>query len=197
MKNKFVFILLCCLAVLFSCNLTKKDTSKEKLKLTATKLNLTKLGEQFTNNLNEKVFNAVMEGKIKAYRFDSLTQTCLFSAEEIKKISTMEEPIQYSPDPNDPDRLVDSVLKTPFKTQDIAGHSVAEKWVRNYDENSQTAEIYAFAINWQPSFGGVQIPESPLFWISFTDLAKLLTKDEIKILNSIIFDTVEGKIAEF
>ena len=184
------------MVILFSsCN--REDESKEKKQLSARKMSITTLGVNFTKELNEKLYNAVMDGKIKAYRYDSITPTCMFKPEEISSLSTIEESIQYAPDSANPDYLVDTVLKQVFKAENIVGYSIAEKWSIDPEENEIDGEIFSFAVNWQPNIAGIEIPESALFWVDYNEVVKLLSKEQAEELKKVIFNTFFEKVSAF
>jgi len=184
------------MVILFSsCN--REDESKEKKQLSARKMSITTLGVNFTKELNEKLYKAVMDGKIKAYRYDSITPTCMFKPEEISSLSTIEESIQYAPDSANPDYLVDTVLKQVFKAENIVGYSIAEKWSIDPEENEIDGEIFSFAVNWQPNIAGIEIPESALFWVDYNEVLKLLSKEQAEELKKVIFNTFFEKVSAF
>lgn len=191
-----LFLSLFCFIILFSsCN--KKNEGKDKMQLSGRKISMTALGTNFCKELNEKLYSAVMEGKIKAYRYDSLTSTSLYKADEIANLSTMEESIQFAPDSTKPDFLIDTIIKQVFKPADIVGYSVAEKWNFDPKENEIDGEIFAFAINWQPKIAGLQIPESALFWVNYKDVETLLSKSQAEELKSTIYNTLLTKLSDF
>lgn len=178
-----------------SCN--KKNEGKEKMQISSRKISFTTLGINFTKDLNEKLYKEVMDGKIKAYRYDSITPSCMFTPKEISSLSTMEESIQYQPDSTRPDFLLDTVLKQVFKPADIVGYSIAEKWRLDPKENEIEGEIFAFAINWQPKIAGIEIPESALFWVDYQDVVKLLSKGQAEELKKTIYNTFIVKLSGF
>jgi hypothetical protein len=195
-KISYLLVLSAIIAVvLFSaCNKKKKDN--ESRQLSSRKISFTKFGINFTKDLNEKLVKDVMEGKIKAYRYDSLTTTCMFTSDEIKRLSTLEESIRYQPDSSRPDILLDTVLKQVFKASDIVGYSIAEKWNLDPNENEVEGEVYAFAINWQPKIAGIEIPESALFWVDYNDVLKLISKPEAEELKKTIYNTLINKLSD-
>jgi hypothetical protein len=194
--NYFLFLpLMFVLILVISCD--REDESKEIEQLTTRKISSSLLGLNVAKELNEKLYNAVMEGKIKAYRYDSITATCMFTTEEIKSLSTLEESIQYAPDSSRPDFLIDTVLKQSFTANEIIGYSIAEKWSIEPDENEIEGDIFAFAVNWQPKIAGIQIPESALFWVDYNDVVKLLSKEQAMELKKTIFNSLVLKISEF
>jgi hypothetical protein len=193
---KIIFVGLLSLFVI-SCG--KKMVTREdgKLTLSGARINLSKLGERSLNDMNAKIYGAVIQGKIKAYRFDSITATCLYKTEELKQISTLEQAVQFAPDPTNPDYLIDSIIKTEFKLQDIVGYSVAVKWTSDYSKGTSNLELYSFAINWKPVFGGIEIPEGPLFWVSYKDVEGLIKASDREEMNRIIFDSLGVKMGDF
>jgi hypothetical protein len=191
-----LFLPVLIILILFSSCHKKKD-GKEEMQLSSRKISFTTLGVTFAKELNEKLYKAVMEGKIKAFRYDSITHGCMFKPEEISSLSTLEESIQYQPDSTRPDFLLDTVLKQTFKPDDIVGYSIAEKWSLDPKENELEGEIYAFAINWQPKIAGIEIPESALFWVDYNDVVKLLSKGQAEELKKTIYNTFIVKLSGF
>jgi hypothetical protein len=179
---------------IISCN--NKDDKGKDAKISSRIIKFSTLGTNFTKELNEKLFKAVMEGKIKAYRYDSLTPGCMFQKDEIAKISTIEESVQYAPDSTHPDFLVDTVIKQVFDPSGITGYSVAEKWSLETEENSMEADIFAFALNWQPTIAGIALRESPLFWVDYKEVQKLLSKGQVEELNKTIYNSLIEKLSE-
>jgi len=198
MKKISFYLLLPVMSILILCSSChKKKAGDDYGKISDHFINFTSLGTNFTNELNEKLFKAVMDGKIKAYRYDSLTPTCMFKDKEIASISTLEESVQYAPDSTHPDFLLDTVLKKVFKTSDIAGYSIAEKWSMEPKENSIEGEIFAFSINWKPSIAGVALQrEYPLFWVDYKDVQKLLNKGQVENLDKTIYTNIVEKLSQ-
>ena len=64
MKTKLIFICLIGLALFISCNMKKKEISNVPLKLSATKVDLAKLGERIEKMLNEKVLEPIHDEKV-------------------------------------------------------------------------------------------------------------------------------------
>jgi hypothetical protein len=195
-KSSFYLLLALSFTLVFSSSCQRKKAEEKNLKLSDRIIKFTSLGTTFTKELNEKLYKAVIDGQIKAYRFDSLTPTCMFKANEVAKISTMEESVQYAPDSTHPDFLVDTVIKQVFKTSDIAGYSVGEKWSIEPKENSIEGEIFAFALNWKPTIAGIALRESPLFWVDYKDVQKLLSKGQQEELENTIYNTLIEKLSE-
>jgi hypothetical protein len=196
--KKITFFCLMMLAALtlatVSCNKEKSAKGSETYTLTAHKVNLEEMGTKTLNELNTLLLNAVWEGKIKPYRFDSLTANCEYKIDELKRITTLEESVTLTPNQNEPEYTLDTILKKAFKVEDIVGYSVSEKWTFNLENASQTGQIYAFAINWTPKFGPMQVPESPVFWVSFKDLEKILNKEIVDEISKLLHKSFLEKL---
>jgi len=139
---------------------------------------------------NKMIYKAAIDGKITAYRHDSLTS--IYIIEEIKKLGTEEEVIEFYPDPeNYPDYYIDSVIINPFNPNHIKGNSIGEVWFLNSLLNKITVWNFAFAINYQPSIGGVEFSEQPLFWIKLDDLKKVFNDEQVSRIKDAIIKEVQ------
>jgi hypothetical protein len=193
-KTKIYSILL---ILLLSCNYFKREDPKE-VNITPRKVELIKLlGEMLINDMNQKIYTLSLEGKIKAYKNDSLLDKDQISLSKLKDIGSYQEAIQYAPNPKDPDLLTDTVITNPFRITDICGNSIAEKWTFNQDKLVHRGMIWAFAINYKYRMQGnsaIDLPELPLFWIKYTDLKIIITKEQYKQLNKALHQTLLDNI---
>lgn len=114
---------------------------------------------------------------ITAYRNDSLVS--FYTAEEVLGRGSEEEVIQYAPDPDYPDYLIDSVITNPFRTSDIKRYEIMEDWVFDKQRSMFFPRIIAVAPLFVLSASGVDLGEQPLFWVKWDDLKKILINQEI------------------
>jgi gliding motility associated protien GldN len=137
------------------------------------------------NPLFRIIYDAATKGygsaPIPAYRNDSLTSIC--TAEEILLKGKSEEAAQI-PDPNDPesDRLIDTVIRTPFNPNEIVRYLMMEDWI--FDK--QTSQFFIRIIAIAPLYrekvtgvSGIELGESELFWVKWTDFRPVLVNQEI------------------
>lgn len=183
--------------LLISCSGGKNNTA-EKFYLTHRKLtNIDKLGPAFMQKLSEDLYKAVIDGKITAYKSDSLNETNKYTKEKVAEIGKIEEVIQYYPDPSYPDYYIDSLVVIPFSLKDIKGFEISEKWTKDKGSKFYRAEINAIALRYIPVFGGVQLREQAMFWVKFDDLEKIVGRDDLKAMTDLIFESLTDKVSEY
>jgi gliding motility associated protien GldN len=134
------------------------------------------------NPLNKIVYEAATKGygtaPINAFHSDSLT--AVITAEDILKKGTSEESLTMV-DPTDPDaeRMIDTVIRNPFKIDDIKRFMIMEDWI--FDK--QTSQFFIRIIAIAPLFNmiesGMDLGEFPLFWVRWSDLRPILVNQEI------------------
>lgn len=181
----------------FSCSYKEKDKTAEKAVFTRRAVNLNDLGKDMIVSLDQKVFEAVMSGKIKAYEADTLTPKSQLTVQKIREKIDRTESTTIYPNPNSPEYGVDTTIVKPFKTEDIVGHSIGEKWLIGEDGATFKGELHAFSINWKPVIANIELQEQPVFWISFSDLEKLLTPAEIKSLKKNLNDAMAKRLSDY
>lgn len=114
---------------------------------------------------------------ITAYRNDSLIS--FYTAEEVLSLGAEEEVIQYAPDPDYPDFLIDSVITNPFRADKIIRYEVMEDWIFDKQRSMFFPRIIAIAPLYRPKLGGAELEEQPLFWLKWEDVRKILVNQEV------------------
>ena len=89
------------------------------------------------------------------------------------------------------------MITKPFKTEDIVGHSIGEKFMINAEKGTFNGEIHSFGLNWKPVIANVELQEQAFMWISFTDLEKLLTPAEMKSLKKTLFEAMAKRLSDY
>ncbi|MEX0966283.1 MAG: hypothetical protein WD077_03530 [Bacteroidia bacterium] len=127
-------------------------------------------------HINQKIFDAVMEGRIKAFRDDMETT---YSKEEVAERSRRETIIQIYPDANDPHFYIDSIALMPFQDQ-VTGYAV------DYGENQEITSI-AFVRNEEETTGDAAslVPQN-MFRVRWKHLVNFLNERELHFLEKFI-----------
>ena len=97
-------------------------------------INLTSLlGKDKLLALNTKLYQAAVNGQIKAYRNDSMVS--FYTKNEVSERGTFQSVVEI-PDPADPKKesYTDSVIVVPFQAKDIVSNSISFKLL--YDEEN-------------------------------------------------------------
>lgn len=196
-KNSFFIFAIFLLPVLSCTEKKAADDAAANVFFTRRIVNTQALGTELTNKINQKVFEAVLNGKIKAYKMDSLTTWSVFSIPDLKDRMNKKETLTITPDPTYPEYTIDSTIITEFKTENITGHSISEKWSMDLSKTIINAELHAFGLNWKPVFANIELGEQALFWIPFNDLEKFLSKEEMKSLNKLLHKERFKKISDY
>ena len=198
MKKLTLFMIIGFSFVLISCK--EKGIKQEKddnTLYTRRIVNLNDLGKYFINNLDQKLFTAIMDGKIKAFEVDTLSANSLFTPAAIKERIDHKENTTITPRPDVPEYTIDTIIITPFKITEIKGHSVAEKWMIDPKNNKFKGELHAFGLTWKPVFANVELPEQPFCWVAFSDLEKILTNEEVKTLKKAIYEQMTKRLSDY
>jgi gliding motility associated protien GldN len=136
------------------------------------------------NPLFRIIYDAATKGygsaPIPAYRTDSLTS--ILTAEEILSKGGSEEAAQIA-DPNDDtgERLIDTVIRNQFNPKEIDRYVVMEDWIFDKQTSQFFIRIIAIAPLYKEKVTGVSIDlgESELFWVKWTDFRPILVNQEI------------------
>ncbi len=116
-------------------------------------------------------------GQLKAYKNDSLTS--VYMVDEVKKMGAIEETVQVQVDPNDPYYLVDSTVYTPFDYVSIRKYMIGEEWIFDKQRSQFFPRIDWIAPVYKPLLGGIELPEQPMFFVSWNELRNVLVNEEI------------------
>jgi hypothetical protein len=198
MKKLALLVIIGFSLVLLSCK--EKDGNQEKgdHSLYSRRIvNLNDLGKYFITSLDQKVFQAIMDGKIKAYEVDTLSPHSLIAPTAIKEKIDHKENTTIAPRLDTPDYTVDTVIVTPFKVTEIKGHCISEKWFVNTKGSKFGGELHAFGLTWKPVFANIELPEQPICWVSFNDLGKILSSDEMKTLKKALYDQMTKRLSDY
>lgn len=126
------------------------------------------------------VWNSAMNGVLTAYRNDSLTS--IKTPEDIdKEISITSTVMVPNPDnPDDPYDLVPQEVSEKYDPKKINKYRLMEDWIFDYNYSDFRARIIAIAPIWRPlTESGIELQESPLFWLKMDDLRPIIANEEI------------------
>ncbi|MFC2114217.1 hypothetical protein ACFLRI_02595 [Bacteroidota bacterium] len=198
MKNlQFILFATILAGLLYSCGNNELESSAGTIHYTHRKVDLNVFGPAFLSSFNEKLYNAVIDGKIPAYTNDSLTEYGLLSTEDAKLRGSYEEVIQIAVDPEYPDYIVDTTISNLFRIEDIKGYEISEAWIYNKGSNIYQAQPSAFALRYTPFIAGIYLPEQSLFWIDHEDLSKVLSNEDLEKLKELLFIDAVNKLSDY
>ena len=136
------------------------------------------LGQDRLLTLNQELYYAAVNGKIKAYRSDSIAS--YYSTDEILNrgsVSTVQtlNTIYLG-------RKVskDTTLVDPFDPKDITSNSISYKMVYDAATNFRL-EFNGLSLNFQQFMSGINLGQQHLFFISKEDLVQFLGKEKASI----------------
>ncbi|MDQ3072433.1 MAG: gliding motility protein GldN [Bacteroidota bacterium] len=115
--------------------------------------------------------------RLKAYRNDSLSSA--YTADDVRKMGAIEETVFVGTDPNDPSLGYDSLVSTPFDYTTIKRFLIYEQWIFDKQRGMLFPRIIAIAPVYNPMINGVELPEQPMFWISWNEIRPLLVNEEV------------------
>ena len=129
------------------------------------------------SSLKKKLFQMVLEGKIKAYKNDSFVST--YSLEYLKRRGSKETIVNL--------KDKDTIINVPFKPEALNEFWFCKEISSSPFEETENNRFVAVAITFQPSFGGFMTRNQPFCWITVNDLKMLLSKEEYQWLQLLFF----------
>lgn len=121
------------------------------------------------NPLNLILFNAVMSGKLTAYRNDSLTS--FFSQEEYEKFYADRKAVQSiidpQGDPEDPNNIRIDSVDIKLTPSDVVKYKIVEDWIFDKKESKMYVRIIAIAPMVAPKLEGFDLGEVEWGWLKY------------------------------
>ncbi|MFC2114289.1 gliding motility protein GldN [Bacteroidota bacterium] len=114
---------------------------------------------------------------ITAYKNDSLIT--FYTAEEVLSRGGEEEVLQFAPDPDYPDYVIDSTVINPFRPSNINKYKLMEEWIFDKQRSMFFVRIIAIAPQFNLIFAGQDLGEQDLFWVKWDDFKKILVSQEV------------------
>lgn len=132
------------------------------------------------NSLKNVLFSAILRGELTAYENDSFATTISPSvlAEKGEYCHIIEV---ICPEFNDPSILCDSTVCEPLDYDKLVKWKVIEQWYFDKEQGRMIPRIIGMALLYRPIVAGLELPETPLFWVKYDDARPALAKN--KILN--------------
>ena len=156
-----------------------------KAQNTFTRYYCTEFVHQKLNDFNIKLHNAIVAGKVKAYKNDSLTTEWTTDELETYLSPTFTEMVQNPDNPDDPYDLVGKEVKFVFTPEsDFKGISVSyQKEVENFEISFEARAVAPLVFvpveSWDKGY-------YPVAWVKIKDLKHVFSKHELGIYRSII-----------
>lgn len=121
------------------------------------------------NPLNLIFYNAVMDGKLTAYKNDSLSS--VFTTEEYKEYFKDKKPdkklIDPNGDPEDPTNFYMDTINIILEPSNVQKFKVVEDWIFDKKESRMYVRIIAIAPVVKPNVGGVDLGEVEWGWLKY------------------------------
>lgn len=146
----------------------------------------TEFVHQKLNNFNIKLHNAIISGKVKAFKNDSLTTEWTSEELETYLSPTFEVMVPNPDNPDDPYDLVSKEVKYTFTPKnDFKGISISyQKEVDDYEISFAARAVSPLVnVGWET---GLDIGPYPVAWVKIKDLKHVFSKQELGIYRSII-----------
>lgn len=143
------------------------------------------LGKHMVVNLSNKLYKAVEEGKIKAFKDQRLKET--IGVQEIKERGSG----KVSTKIKDQDNSAEFKDTFAFRTLNISGirdYMIYEEWNLDVNNKKYSVRFIAFALAIDHRVEGMKQSKIPLFWVSFDDLTNIFTEVEMKSLLYALYD---------
>lgn len=121
------------------------------------------------------------EGGVQAWRSDSLSVGTAYTEDELGQLGAQEfvTQIQDPLFPDDPYMVIDTVIKIEFEPNMIKKYRIMEDWIFDYNYSDFRARIIAIAPLYRPVASGIELGETPMFWIEMKDLRPILVNQEL------------------
>lgn len=121
------------------------------------------------NPLNIVLYNAVLSGKLTAYKDDSLAS--FMSSEEFKNFMAQKKPTEVLIDPNgdpeDPTNIRIDSIEITMRPEDIKKYRIMEDWIFDKKESRMYVRIIAIAPLVSPQIDGAELGEMEWCWLKY------------------------------
>lgn len=132
------------------------------------------------NSLRELVYKAVLTGQVPAYKNNEFTET--YADTTIPSLGRYCH-IVYTlcPDAVDPEDLCEQTICEEPDLEKMTKWRIVEEWIFDSEQSRMIPRIVGMALMYKPIAAGVELPETPLFWVKYDDLRPQLAQN--KMLN--------------
>lgn len=121
------------------------------------------------NPLNIILYNAIMSGKLTAYKNDSLTS--VFLPEEYERFYAdrkgVPQIIDPQGDPEDPNNIRIDSIDVKLTPQDVVKYKIVEDWIFDKKESRMYVRIIAIAPIVAPKLEGIDLGEVEWGWLKY------------------------------
>jgi len=195
--KKIAVVILGVVMAASACHKKNTASSEGDVLFTRLKVDLSSMGNDFLLDLNEKIFNDACNGKLKVYKFDSLSPNSLYKEEDVPKIGGYSEALEIPVDPADPDYTIDTVIFTAFNIKDVKGYEFSQSWIHEKNSDNYVSRLNAVALRYVPYIAGIYLNEQALFWISFEDFKQYLSKPQLEQIMNLVLEKNVTTLTEY
>ncbi len=128
------------------------------------------------NPLRNIMYNSVLTGQVPAYRNNQFTEAIPDTA--IVHIGEYCYNVEI-PCSDDYESVCDTFICDPLDIEKAVKWKVVEQWYFDSEQSRMIPRIIGLALMYRPIVGGLELPETPVFWVKYDDLRPALAQNQI------------------
>ena len=128
-------------------------------------------------SIKKKLYQLVLDGKIKAYKNDSFVST--YGLDYLKLRGSTEKTVNL--------KGKDTIINVPLKFEALNEFWFCKEISSSPFEETESNHFVALAITFQPSYGGFTTRNQPFCWMTINDLKVVLSKEDYQWLQLLFF----------
>jgi gliding motility associated protien GldN len=128
------------------------------------------------NNLRTLVYQAVLTGQVPAYKNNEFKD--IYADTTLMRLGEYCHYINI-PCADNPDDVCDSFVCEPVELERMVKWKIVEEWIFDKEQSRMIPRIVGLALMYRPIAAGIELPETPLFWVKYDDLRPQLAQNRI------------------
>lgn len=128
------------------------------------------------NSMRSLIIKDVLEGRATAYTGSDFNET--YSAEVVTKLGVSCNIVEY-PCPGSEDEICDTLVCDPPDYDKMVKWKVLEQWYFDKEQGRMIPRIIGMAVMYRQVVAGLELPETPLFWIKYEDVRETLAQNKM------------------
>ncbi len=130
------------------------------------------------NSLKQVLINAILNHEVRAYFTDSFSTPIPDTTfVNIGQSCRIEEII--CPGSDDPADICDTLICDPLDYDKLLKWKVIEQWYFDKEQGRMIPRIIGMALMYRPVVAGLELPETPMFWVKYNEVRPILAKNKI------------------
>lgn len=130
------------------------------------------------NSLKNVLFKAIFNSELTAYQNDSFA-TVIPDTVLAKKGEYCYLTMAPCPDATDPTDVCEVQVCDPLEHDKLVKWKVLEQWYFDKEQGRMIPRIIGLALLYRPIVAGLELPETPLFWVKYDEARAVLAKNKI------------------